>query len=93
MSAYIVVHATVLDPDKMQEYAGVAGPTVSSHGGKVVCRGPSEMISGESPHQIMVVIKFANRQAAKDWYNSSEYQAIIPTRIAAIDSVFFLGGE
>ncbi len=26
MGAYIVVHATVLDPDKMQEYAAVAGP-------------------------------------------------------------------
>jgi CRP-like cAMP-binding protein len=47
MSAYIVVHATVLDPAKMQEYAAVAGPTVSSHGGEVVCRGPCEMISGE----------------------------------------------
>ena len=77
----------------MQEYAAGAGATVAGHGGEVVCRGPSEILHGDSPHQIMVVLKFADRQAAKDWYNSSDYQALAATRNAAMDSVFIGGGE
>ncbi len=93
MSAYVVVHATVLDQNKMQEYGAAAGPTVTAHGGKIVSRGPSEVLAGESPHQIMVVLEFPSRKAAKDWYDSADYQAVIPTRLAAMDSVFILGGE
>lgn len=93
MTAYVAVHGTVLDQDKMQEYGAAAGPTVAAHGGKVISRGPVEVLHGESPHQIMVVLEFPSRQAAKDWYASSEYQAVIPTRNAALDSVFILGGE
>ncbi|MEQ8661467.1 MAG: DUF1330 domain-containing protein [Gammaproteobacteria bacterium] len=93
MTAYVVVHATVLDQNKMQEYGAAAGPTVTAHGGKFVSRGPSELLAGKSPHQVMVVLEFPSRQAATDWYNSDEYQALIPTRLEAMDSVFVLGGE
>jgi uncharacterized protein (DUF1330 family) len=93
MSAYVTVLATIKDADKMQAYAGGAGPTVVAHGGEVVCRGPSELLHGSSAHGVMVVLKFPSRQAAKDWYASADYQALIPTRNAAMDSVFVLGGE
>jgi uncharacterized protein (DUF1330 family) len=93
MTAYVVVHATVLDPNKMQEYGAAAGPTVTAHGGKIVSRGPSEVLAGESPHQLMVVLEFPTREAARSWYASDDYQAIIPTRLAAMDSIFILGGE
>ena len=93
MSAYVVVHATINDQEKMQEYGAVAAQAVTKHGGEVVCRGPVEALNGEAPHPVMVVLKFDSKQAAKDWYNSDDYQAIIPTREAAMDSVFILGGE
>ena len=93
MSAYVVVHATPKNADKMQEYTAGAGPAVTQHGGEVVSRGPSECLHGESPHQVMVVLKFDNKQAAHDWYNSAEYQALVATRNEAMDSVFILGGE
>ena len=93
MSAYVVVHATINDQEKMQEYGAVAGQAVANHGGEVVCRGPVEALNGEAPHPVMVVLKFPSKDAAKSWYNSDEYQGIIPTRDAAMDSVFVLGGE
>jgi len=93
MSAYVVVHASPKDADKMQEYGAGAAPTVASHGGEFVCRGPAEVLSGESEHKVMVIVKFASKQAASDWYNSAEYQAMIPVRTEAMDSVFILGGE
>ncbi len=93
MSAYVVVHANILDDQKMQEYGAGAGPTVAAHGGKVVCRGPSTALAGDSPHQVMVVLEFPDRAAAQKWYDSAEYQALIPTRQAAMDAVFTLAGE
>ena len=42
MSAYVVVHATINDQEKMQKYGEVAGPSVVNHGGKLVCRQPGE---------------------------------------------------
>ena len=93
MSAYVVVHGTVKDADKMQEYGAGAGPTLAAHGGELVSRGPSEVLAGASPHQLLVVLKFPSRQNALDWYNSAAYQAVIPIREQAMDAVFVLGGE
>ena len=93
MTAYVAVHATIKDQDKLQEYGGAAVPTLTSFGGELVCRGPSEVLAGSNPHQVMVVLKFPDRAAATAWYNSAAYQALIPTRLAAMDSVFILGGE
>ncbi len=93
MTAYVVVHATVKNAEKMAAYAAVAGPTVASFGGEIVCRGASEVLSGNNPHGVMVVIKFSDRATAKAWYDSPTYQAAIANRSEAMDSVFILGGE
>lgn len=93
MSGYVVVHATVKDADKLQEYGAKAAETVAAHGGEFICRGPSEVLSGESPHNVLVIISFPSREAAANWYASAEYQALIPIRSEALDSVFVVGGE
>ena len=93
MTAYVVVHATVKSAEKLQEYGAAAGPTLASFGGKLISRGPTETLSGSNPHQIMVLLEFPDRASATSWYNSPGYQAAIPTRTAAMDSVFILGGE
>lgn len=41
----------------------------------------------------MVIIEFPDRESAKRWYESPEYQAIIPLRDSGMDSIFVLGGE
>ena len=93
MSAYVVVHATVKNAEKLAEYSAAAGPTVASFGGEFLSRGASEVLSGNSPHGVLVVIKFDSRATAKAWYNSPEYQAAIPARNEGMDSVFIVGGE
>lgn len=93
MNGYVVVHATPKDADKMQEYGGAAGETVAKHGGEFICRGPATTLAGESSQKVMVILKFPTKQAAQDWYDSSEYQALIPTRLEAMDATFVLGGE
>ncbi len=90
MSAYVIVNGTVKDAEKMQQYGAAAGPTLAQHGGELVCRGPIEVLSGSSDYQIAVIIRFPDGAAARSWYESPAYQAIIPTREAALDSVFVL---
>ena len=93
MTAYVTVHATVKNAEKMVEYGAAAGPTLASFGGEFICRGPSEVLSGNNAHAVMVILKFPDRASAKAWYNSPAYQAAIPTRSEGMDSVFILGGE
>ena len=93
MTAYVVVHATVKNAEKLAEYGAAAAPTVASFGGEFVCRGASEVLAGANPHGVMVILKFPDRATATAWYNSPAYQAAIPARTEGMDSVFILGGE
>jgi uncharacterized protein (DUF1330 family) len=93
MSAYVIVHGTPKDAEKMQAYGAAAGPIVAQHGGEVVARGPATVLSGTSAHKIAVVIKFPDAATAQAWYASPEYQALVPGREQALDSVFILAGE
>ena len=39
MSAFVVVHVDVKDPEKFKAYGGGAQPTVAAHGGEFILRG------------------------------------------------------
>lgn len=93
MSAYIVVHGTVKNPDKMKEYGAAAIATFAAFGGKLLSRGPSDTLAGSNPHSLMVLVEFPDKASAKAWYESPAYQALIPLRLAAMDSVLIVGGE
>jgi uncharacterized protein (DUF1330 family) len=93
MSAYVVVHASPKNPEKMQAYSALAAPTLAAYGGKFIARGPCEVLAGSHEHKVLVVLEFPDKASAQRWYASPEYQAAIPTRLEAMDSVFILGGE
>jgi len=93
MAAYVVVHATKKNDGKYEEYAAVAGPSIIASGGEVMTRGPSKVLAGDSDHAMMLIAKFPSKEDAEKWYNSAEYQAMIPTRNEAMDAIFVLGGE
>jgi uncharacterized protein (DUF1330 family) len=54
--------------------------TVEPHGGKWLAQGPAEVIEGAWPGSI-VLMEFPSRGAARAWYNSADYQAILPLRV------------
>ena len=35
MSAYVIAHATIKDPEKLKEYGAVAGPSIKAAGSMV----------------------------------------------------------
>ena len=91
MPAYLMVVAKMKNQEKYQEYAAGARPTVASHGGKIVARGAvKDTLAGDLSGDIALCIEFADADAARAWYQSPEYQAIVPIREQALDAQFLL---
>ena len=91
MSAFVVIHASVKDVEKFQVYEAAAGPIVGAHGRELVTGAHlKSVLHGEESRERCVIIKFDDVAAAEGWYNSPEYQALIPNRDEALDSVFMI---
>ncbi|MEM7426267.1 MAG: DUF1330 domain-containing protein [Pseudomonadota bacterium] len=91
MPAYVVVEVTVKNAEKLQEYSAAAGPTVVAHGGVFNLRAAVvETLTGQADFSRFVLIEFPDVQTAQGWYNSPEYQALIPLRDEGADMVFVL---
>jgi uncharacterized protein (DUF1330 family) len=56
------------------------GPLVSEAGGKVLAFGPCSPVEGEAGHPVMGLVEWPDSATAQTWYDSEEYQAIIPLR-------------
>jgi uncharacterized protein (DUF1330 family) len=84
MAAYFILQFVVNDPRLYREYQVVAGPTVQAFGGQVVAFDvAAETIEGTPPGPQTVILKFESTDAARAWYKSPEYQAVVGKRRAA----------
>ena len=73
--AYWIAHVTVTDPDQYKHYAGDAPVAFKKYGAIFLARGGAfEQMEGTGRPR-NVVIEFPSLQAARDCYNSAEYQA------------------
>lgn len=91
MNAIIVVQAKGKDAEKLAAYSQAALPIVAAHQGELFLRAPVvEVMSGESDFEKVILLKFPSVDAARNWYNSEEYQALIPLREEGADMVFTL---
>ena len=89
MAAYLIAHVKVLNPELMAEYSSKAGPTIPAHGGTVITRGKvAEVLAGSHSGNVALIAKFPDAAAAHAWYNSAEYQAVIPLRDRALEANF-----
>ncbi len=84
---YFIFTEDIKDEAALGAYAGKAIPTIMQSGGKpIVVERNAEVIEGTWHGQQTIIIEFESVDAAKAWYNSPEYQAIIGERHAAADS-------
>ena len=83
MSAYMIAEMQVTNAEGYETYRTQVGATIEQYGGTYVVRGGAvEAIEGDAAPGRMVVLQFADVDAAKRWYNSPEYQAIVGLRQA-----------
>ena len=81
MAAYLVGNFKVTNVDGFTEYRNLVGKTIADHGGEyVVADAKSVPTEGEPAHR-SVVLKFPDMDALKGWYDSPEYQEILPLRL------------
>ena len=80
MAAYLVGNLRVTNAEGFTEYRNLVGNTIAEHGGEyIVADVKSVPMEGDREH-LSVVLKFPDMEALRGWYDSPEYQEILPLR-------------
>src|SRR5947209_1690972 len=94
MRAYLIANVQFADRERAREYGMAVAPTIEAHGGRYLARGgQSEVAEGNWQPQHLVIAEFPSLEQAKRWYESDEYGAIKPLRVAHAESqIIFVEG-
>lgn len=92
--AFIIMQAEIVDVDMFfNQYAVPAEVEVDFYGGQpLVATFNKEVFEGEWDNNWTIILTFPSLDAAKEWYYSDNYQAVLPYRHAATafgNMVFF----
>lgn len=86
MSACVIGHITVKDEGKWAQYRAQVPATLAPWGAELLFRGQrTDILAGTHTHLDAVVIRFPDADTVDAWFNSPEYQALIPLRQQAAD--------
>ena len=91
MPAYLIVTYDVSDPETYAKYSPGSMPiiikTLMKHGGEVVvAEHGSKIISGDA-HDMTVVLKFPNAEAAEAWHDDPEYAPAKALRLSSTTNI------
>jgi uncharacterized protein (DUF1330 family) len=87
---YWIARVDVRDPERYKDYVATAKPAFEKYGANFLARGGAyEEMEGKARAR-NVVIEFPSLQAAKDCYNSPEYQAAKAIRVTVADAEMVL---
>jgi uncharacterized protein (DUF1330 family) len=87
---YAIALVKIKNSEKMGEYLKYASPLIAEYQGEIVSKGKVvSVFNGNADYDMVAIAEFPTSEAIDGFYNSSEYQAIIPLRDAAADVTFF----
>jgi uncharacterized protein (DUF1330 family) len=76
MPAYVIVETDITDPERYERYKAASPGAVAAPGGRFVVRGGElAVLEGDWRPSRLVVLEFADLDAARRWYESERYQA------------------
>jgi len=79
--AYALVQGNLQDIETFRRYASPAKESIAAHGGRlIVATENKDVREGPVLTNRTVIVEFPSREAAVRWYESAEYQALIPVR-------------
>jgi uncharacterized protein (DUF1330 family) len=96
MPGYVGTVLDIHDQDRFREYLRGVGPSLAKHGGRIVLRGPiTDVVEGRLDTREdtrLGMIGFDSLDAAREWYQSAEYQELIKLREEPVASTttFFI---
>lgn len=92
MAAYFIFRHSVSDANKLNnDYLPKAVETLGPYAPEILVVDENiEVIEGKTNDTRCVVLKFKDKDEAKRWYNSPEYQAIVGMRLDVTDGASVL---
>jgi uncharacterized protein (DUF1330 family) len=90
MAAYLIADVEVTDAQAFQDYRERVPGVIAAHGGRYLVRGGAvEHLEGDRiPHRV-VVLEFPDMAKLRSFYESPEYQTLIPLRQKASRATLF----
>jgi uncharacterized protein (DUF1330 family) len=74
MSAYIIAHMRVSNPEQYEQYKKLAKVASEKYGGEYLARGGElEVLEGVWRPPRVVIVKYPSMDKAREFYNSPEY--------------------
>jgi uncharacterized protein (DUF1330 family) len=84
MPAYVLAEIEITNPEGYKEYTAQVPATIAKYGGRFVVRGgKATALEGEWPERRRVLIEFPSTEAARQWFDSPEYEKPKAMRRAA----------
>jgi uncharacterized protein (DUF1330 family) len=84
MAGYLVAHIEVTDPEAFKAYQVAVPPVIAKFGGRYLVRGGAiEVREGAWSEPRLVIVAFDSLDQARRFYDSPEYQEILPLRLNA----------
>ena len=75
MPAYVLAEIEITNPEGYKAYTTMVPATIEKYGGRFVVRGtPCHALEGEWPERRRVLIEFPTTEAARKWWDSTEYE-------------------
>ena len=75
MPAYVLAEVDITNPEGYKEYSTLVPPTIAKFGGRFLHRGgPATPLEGDWPRLRRVIIEFPTAEAARQWWESPEYE-------------------
>ena len=75
MPAYVFAEVDITNPDGYREYSQQVPATIQKYGGRFLHRGgPVSVLEGDWPQIRRVIIEFPSVEAARQWWDSPEYE-------------------
>lgn len=82
MAAYAMAYMYDVDVNaEVVEYLRRIDETLAPYGGKFLVHGGRQTAVEGPSNAVIVILEFPEYQKALDWYNSAEYQQILPLRL------------
>ena len=82
MSVYVIAQGKIENRGLLDQYGAKVGSTIKSHQGRVVAYDEEpEVLEGSIDHPRTVILEFPSMTAFHAWYDSPEYQEILPLRL------------
>jgi len=84
MSSYIVAQIEIIDREEYTKYESGFMQIFAKYQGKVLAADEQpQLLEGAWPYTRTVLLEFPSSQAALEWYQSDEYQALAKHRFSS----------